>query len=125
MEVWSKFSSLSYRFQTPSFLLFLYAPTLQSDAPHSLTKSFVCFVLQQLIIKNSKSESKSHESKVIDSNNSNIYSLTISAPLGIRPALALAVSKIKPVVMIVPSERDAKDTVISLRASIHNWLNPG
>lgn len=68
------------------------------------------------IFKNSKSESKSQENKVIDSNNSNIYSLTISAPLGIRPALALAVSKIKPVVMIVPSERDAKDTVTSLRA---------
>lgn len=41
--------------------------------------------------------------------------LTISSPLGIRPALAAAISNTKPVVVIVPSSRDAQDFIESVR----------
>ncbi|RFD80049.1 transcription-repair coupling factor [Gardnerella vaginalis] len=41
--------------------------------------------------------------------------LTVTAPLGIRPALTAAVAKHTPVVVIVPSSRDAEDFTVSVR----------
>ncbi len=46
---------------------------------------------------------------------SEISELTISAPVGIRPALAASVAENMPVVVIVPSTRDAEDFTESIR----------
>ncbi|WP_258004158.1 transcription-repair coupling factor [Gardnerella vaginalis] len=67
-------------------------------------------------LKNNRREDNTSEKISRDLNGSDSSCINIKAPLGIRAAIASAVSKRKPVVFVVPSGRDAQDTVMSIRA---------
>lgn len=66
-------------------------------------------ILKDILDKNEAF--KSLVSNVLDFPNP----LTVASPLGSRPAIAAAISKSSPVVLITPSGRDASDAVSSIR----------